>query len=269
MASQPAPNPFDKASKPPRPSGLAIEAPVIVGYVGPGGTFHPSELNTFHRNPRKGDVKAIAASLKAHDQYKPITVNIGTHTGRPHEVLAGNHTLLAIRDLAERYPDDPRWEHVLVHWVDVDDDRCNRIVAVDNRTGQLGGFDMDELARLLDDIGVPNLADIGYSDDDLADIKAKIEENALDLPPKPEGLHDISGSDSSQSERRDTFAETTTRTMILTLPIPQFVWAQEQLAQLRGEWGVDTNVDVVLQLLADETDSTFPDADAVAQADAQ
>lgn len=34
----------------------------------------PSELNTYHRNPRRGDVSAIAASLKAHDQYKPICV---------------------------------------------------------------------------------------------------------------------------------------------------------------------------------------------------
>ena len=120
--------------------------------VGKTTAVPPAQLNTFHRNPRKGDVKAIAASLRAHSQYKPITANLGTHTGRPHEVLAGNHTLMAIRDLAVAEPDDKRWGKVLVHWVDVDDDMCNRIVTADNQTSQLGGFDSEELLALLEDM---------------------------------------------------------------------------------------------------------------------
>lgn len=125
-------------------------------------TIHPSELSTYHRNPRRGDVSVIAASLQAHGQYKPIVVNRGTYTGRANEVLAGNHTLMAVRDLAERYPDDARWQEVLVHWVDVDDDRAARIVLVDNRASELGGMDMDVLAAALSDIG-DNLDGLGYT----------------------------------------------------------------------------------------------------------
>ena len=36
------------------------------------------ELSTFVGNPRRGDVAAIARSLDAYGQYRPIVVNAGT-----------------------------------------------------------------------------------------------------------------------------------------------------------------------------------------------
>lgn len=51
-------------------------------------------LNHYGTNPRKGDVSAIAESLRVHGQYRPIVVRTETR-----EVLAGNHTLAAARDL--------------------------------------------------------------------------------------------------------------------------------------------------------------------------
>ena len=58
-----------------------------------------ADLRPYHRNPRRGDVAQIARSLKRTGQYRPIVANKGTHTGRPGEVLAGNHTLAAARVL--------------------------------------------------------------------------------------------------------------------------------------------------------------------------
>ncbi|HOP45223.1 MAG TPA: hypothetical protein PLA11_16990, partial [Flavobacteriales bacterium] len=109
---------------------------------------------------RRGDIGVISASLKAHGQYKPIVVNKGTYTGRPNEVLAGNHTLMAIRDLAEQHPDDDRWGSVLVHWIDVDDDRAARIVLVDNRASEIGTVDFEQLYSLIGDL--PDLEGTGY-----------------------------------------------------------------------------------------------------------
>lgn len=126
----------------------------------------PSLLNTFHRNPRKGDVSAIMASLRRHSQYKPITGNVGTHTGRPHEILAGNHTLMAFRELAEAEPDDPRWRKIAVFWVDVDDDMADRIVVADNQTGQLGGFDNAALVGLLEGFGT-DIDGLGFTEADI------------------------------------------------------------------------------------------------------
>lgn len=62
-------------------------------------SFAVAELSTFERNPRRGDVAAIAESLTRHGQYRPIVVNAGSLTGRVNEVLAGNHTLLAAKHL--------------------------------------------------------------------------------------------------------------------------------------------------------------------------
>ncbi|QWY84440.1 ParB-like nuclease domain protein [Mycobacterium phage Knocker] len=126
----------------------------------------PSSLNTFHKNPRRGDIPAIMASLRRHSQYKPITGNVGTHTGRPREILAGNHTLMAFRELAEAEPDDPRWRKIAVFWVDVDDDMADRIVVADNQTGRLGGFDNDQLLELIDGFG-DDITGLGFTEHDI------------------------------------------------------------------------------------------------------
>jgi len=137
-------------------------APSLVGST---TLIAPRELSTYHQNPRRGDVSVIAASLNANGQYKPIVVNRGTHTGRPNEVLAGNHTLMAFRDLAEQHPEDPRWESVRVHWVDVDDDRAARIVLVDNRSSEMGHMDVAVLHEILSEL--PDVDGTGYSSSDL------------------------------------------------------------------------------------------------------
>lgn len=141
----------------------------------------PTDLALFHRNPRRGDTAAIASSLRRHTQYKPITANIGTHTGRPNEVLAGNHTLMAFRDLAAAEPDDPAWRKILVHWVDVDDDMADRIVVADNRLSELGHTDTETLLGLLSDL--PDLEGTGFSDDYL-----KMLEELVEGPPSLDDL---------------------------------------------------------------------------------
>lgn len=131
----------------------------------------PSTLRNYHRNPRRGNVDSVVASLKAHGQYRPITANIGTHTGRPNEVLAGNHTLKAFRKLAADEPDDGRWNAILVHWVDVDEDQAKRIVLADNRTSEMGTYDSKALAGLLSDVS-HDLTGLGYTAEDLDAISA-------------------------------------------------------------------------------------------------
>ena len=139
----------------------------------------PSVLRLYGRNPRKGNVGAVAASLKAHGQYKPIVANIGTHTGRTNEVLAGNHTLKAFRHLAEKFPDDPRWNSILVHWIDVDNDQAARIVLADNRTAEKGRYDNKVLADLLSDVA-GDLTGLGYTAEDLDALNSVADEIVID-----------------------------------------------------------------------------------------
>lgn len=124
--------------------------------------FDVDELQSYHKNPRRGSVDQIARSLEVNGQYRPIVVNLGTKTGRPLEVLAGNHTLAGSRRLG--------WPRILGTTVDVDDLQAARIVAADNRTAELGDFDNDALAELLGELndGDMGLDGTGYTETDLA-----------------------------------------------------------------------------------------------------
>jgi ParB-like chromosome segregation protein Spo0J len=79
----------------------------------------------YYKNPRRGDVEMIKESLEVNGQYRPIFVNKGTLTGRPNEILGGNHTWQAAFELG--------WEQIAATWLDVDDATAERLVVIDNR----------------------------------------------------------------------------------------------------------------------------------------
>lgn len=120
-------------------------------------------LQPYHQNPRRGDTQAIADSLERNGQYRPIVVNKGTHTSRPNEVLAGNHTLAAAQQLG--------WKTIATYIIDVDDETATRIVLADNRTADLGTYDDDTLLELLETID-HDLDGTGYTYDDLEALQA-------------------------------------------------------------------------------------------------
>ncbi|MEU5683627.1 hypothetical protein DEJ48_36840 [Streptomyces venezuelae] len=127
------------------------------------------ELVPYHRNPRTGDVDSISESLSTHGQYRAIVVNRGTLTGRPNEILAGNHTYKAAKQLG--------WAEIAVTWLDVDDEAAAKIVVVDNRTSDLAGYDTLLLADILQDL--PDLKGTGYDQDQLDQL---LDETALPEP---------------------------------------------------------------------------------------
>ncbi len=126
--------------------------------------FPVDELQLFHRNPRRGDVRAIAASLDRHGQYRPLVVNVGSITGRPNEILAGNHTYLAACSLG--------WPAVQATTVDVDDETAHRIVLADNRLADLGAYDEADLVAAMAAAG--DLEGTGYSGSDLDELLASM-----------------------------------------------------------------------------------------------
>lgn len=114
-------------------------------------------LVPYARNPRRGDVEAITASLLAHGQYRPIVVRRGTL-----EVLAGNHTLRAAIGLG--------WDALAVTFVDCDDAAAARIVLQDNEGAAASGYDLELLAAALGSL--PDLDGTGWTDPDLEAILA-------------------------------------------------------------------------------------------------
>lgn len=232
--------------------------------AGSGRKADLSELNLFHKNPRVGNVDVIKGSLRAHGQYKPVLVNKGTHTGRPNEVLAGNHTVKAIRDLAEENPTDERWSKVDIWEIDVDDDKAGRIVVADNRTSELGHTDDEALLELLQEL--EDLDGTGYEEEDLDDLIALLQENEEDeaaaaesekKEKREDGLIDADDLET----RGDKYAEGATRMVILTLGIEQFVWIQQKMEDYRKEFTLPTNTDVMLHLIENWSGETAPEAD--------
>ena len=121
------------------------------------------DVRPYGRNPRRGDLSAIKESLDRNGQYRPVVAN--RRTG---EVLAGNHTLLAARELG--------WQRLAVTYVDVDDEQAKRILLVDNRTNDLAGYDSQLLADLLEEL--PQLEGSGYD-------QAALDELLDELGPEP------------------------------------------------------------------------------------
>jgi site-specific DNA-methyltransferase (adenine-specific) len=98
-------------------------------------------LRPYKGNPRVGDIATIRESLETNGQYRPIVVRRATN-----EVLAGNHTWQAARELG--------WQEIAATFVDVDAEQARRIVLVDNRAKDLAGtgWTSGELDRLLDSL---------------------------------------------------------------------------------------------------------------------
>ena len=124
-----------------------------------GMTVPIDGLKPYRRNPRQGDIGAIVTSLQRHGQYRPIVVN-----ARTQEVLAGNHTLAAARELG--------WNEIAATFVDVDEDQAARIVLVDNRANDLATYDDQALLDLLQEL--PDLDGTGFDRDDLDALLADV-----------------------------------------------------------------------------------------------
>jgi ParB-like chromosome segregation protein Spo0J len=118
------------------------------------------------KNPRKGDIKKIAESLKVNGQYRPLVVRKETR-----EILAGNHTYKAAVSL--------KWEKIKVMFVEgITDEAASKIILTDNRTADLGEYSDEILKELLS--GLTDLTGTGYDLSFLTELvedKADIEED--------------------------------------------------------------------------------------------
>jgi DNA modification methylase len=126
------------------------------------------------RNPRLGDVAAVAASLTRFGQQKTIVVQRSTGF-----VVAGNHVLRAALSLG--------WTEIAANVEDLDDAEAIAFMLADNRTADLGRYDDGLLAAILSEQqAADNLAATGYDSDAVAALLADagfIEDRDLDAAP--------------------------------------------------------------------------------------
>jgi len=107
-------------------------------------------IKTHPANPRRGDLDVIKDSISVNGFYGSVVVN-----KRTSHILAGNHRYMAAKALG--------YDKVPVTWVDVGEHEEKRILAADNRTSELGGYDEAVLADLLQELSDADMLDgTGY-----------------------------------------------------------------------------------------------------------
>lgn len=184
-------------------------------------------------NARVHDLPAIAESLSAHGQYRPIVAS--SQTGR---ILAGNGTY---RAATERLG----WDRIAATWVDVDEHAERRIVLADNRIAELGGYNDVELLELLR--VMPDLSGTGYADADVEALAKSLDN--VELPPAP--------ADVGENTRRagERFHLTESRQLVLVLLGPDYEQLVADLHALRDADGEPLS-GVVLRVLADAAEGS-------------
>lgn len=139
-----------------------------------------SELQPFEGNPRRGDVPLLRASLARFGQTKPVL----TDAQDERRIVAGRHITLAAQEEG--------WTHVAAIPNEFEnDEEARAFLLADNRTHDLGGYDLEllvaQLGALVEE-EVP-LDGIGYDESDyeqhLADLRRSLTDLDAAIPPQP------------------------------------------------------------------------------------
>lgn len=198
-------------------------------------------IREYHNNPRKGNTTLIAESLATYGQYKPITVN-----QRSGEILAGNHTYRAAKELG--------WSEIDVVYVDVDETTAAKIVAIDNRSADLGQYDNEKLAALLETL--PELDGSGYTLDEFDALIADIQEETTPELSKTVfstlNIGETGQSGTFVAESLGAYAERynqrATRMLMADFEPELYVWLIDKLIKIRTEHNLTSNGDAIVKM---------------------
>lgn len=136
-----------------------------------------SQLKFFPGNARRGDIDLIAESLRKNSQFAPIVVNRGTHAPMYADtILSGNHTTMAAQRLG--------WSQIDVHWVDLDEQTCKRVVLVANSSNDKATYDVEALVDLATEL--PDLEGTGLTRDELDLMLEALEDVNAEVPDHPD-----------------------------------------------------------------------------------
>lgn len=208
-----------------------------------------SKLKPAEKNARKGDVAAIKASYERFGQRKPIVAH--RKTG---EVIAGNHQLQAAAELG--------WEKIAVVWVEDDAATATAYAVADNRIGQLGEWDVENLVDALNEIDPLDLAATGFTEAEYEDFAALLDEQigSVVATSSPESGVERSidadlqvKKDSSYSDFLERYANRAVRAIILYYPNDEYAKMVEDLKELGKRYGTpDDNAETVAALVKEK-----------------
>lgn len=211
-----------------------------------------ADLAPHPRNYNHGDVDAVRESIRTNGFYGKIVRQASTGY-----IIAGHTRALA----AHLEGIDP----LPVDTYDVDDQTALRILANDNRSAERATRDQAALVDLLELVAADagDLVGTGYDLDDLADMGAALEAASY-APPASEPREDRVTGDEDNRKSFQANAERNNaarRVLVLDLPVNQFAWLIDALAQVCATEQLPTNTEAVMLLVGRATGRDVPAAD--------
>jgi hypothetical protein len=192
------------------------------------------ELSPHPRNPRKGNVEAIAKLIQEHGFHGTLVAQLST--GR---ILAGEHRWRALQLLG--------YEGVNVDWRDVDDEQALAIVLTDNRASDLADYDMPTLAEVLGEM--PDPSAVLY---DQPDVDAILKSVAP--PQETQNAREVN----SLREMAQNYPDAVVRQFVLGFGRPHYQWVVARFASLKEKYKLDSNQAILIRLLEEATGEKLP-----------
>jgi hypothetical protein len=202
-------------------------------------------------NPRRGDIDAIKKSYERFGQRKPIVALKGSS-----EIIAGNHQYQAALDLG--------WDKIAVVFVEDDAETATAYSIADNRIGQLGEWNVEELVLAFEKIDFADFDATGFSENDVEDFRALLDEQAMTMP----AIAPLDGhltqtgqvqedpqmtvkKDATYAEFLERYANRAVRAIILYYPNDTYGTMVENLDKLSKQLGTNDNAETI-ELLVKE-----------------
>lgn len=187
-------------------------------------------LTPHPKNPRRGDVPAIAQSLERHGQVKPIIVQRSTGY-----VVAGNHTLLAAKSLG--------WRKVRILVKDMSDDDALSYLLADNRTTDKSGYDDADLYDALRSLG--SIEGSGYTQDDI-DLLADVLTPTIDDDfGDPVYIGETADEGEPGEVKAPAEVKEPMRDIVMLMTLSDAQQFGQEVAALQKQWGTRTVVETV------------------------
>jgi hypothetical protein len=238
------------------------------------------DIQLARRNPKGHDDELIEGSVRNFGLVELPTMD--ERTGR---LVAGHgrlQRLKALRDAGEAPPkrggvqvsDDGTWSMgVLRGWSSESDEDAEAYLITSNTVGERGGIADDALlTEMLGSLDEAHMLELtGYSQMDLDDLRAALEEPLPPVSPAETPLGGAREPDALERQTRQTrglddladdYAASTARVLVLAYPGPRYVWVVGKLAGILKAKELENNSDALLALLEDVTGENAPAADA-------
>jgi hypothetical protein len=187
-----------------------------------------------HVNPKAHDLDLIGESFARFDYVEPIIID-----ERTERLISGHgrlESLTLLRAAGKPAPEGIRVEHgvwlvpVVRGWASKDDNEAAGYLVAANRITEVGGWKEDQLLSLLQNM---DLSGVGFVNDDIDDLLAKLQEVALNDP-----------SDVAPGLRNQQV-----RMMVLYYPLEDYFKVTEAAAAARVRFGVESNAELFQSML--------------------